>query len=294
MRTPLRIGWRCAAGTPALRGRSCGHCSTNEDFYKLALQEVGGGPGGAARTPAANVPRRLKKGRGRNTCCRRLGAGRIDELLAFKEKVKAWAEEERSYGHTLTILDLLLAFKEAALSDMARLEQNLLEEEGGPEPGDQARALQLKERLQALTSSPTCLKSYTKDLQRHCTLVCRKPQRVIQRSALEEEARWKATWQEWERMLWLACVAPVEHLRGLVADAESLVHNRARTVPGFADQAPFWAKLAPPKTLYRKAEFRKKGEAANPPPAGQQTSHNIAQEDVEGLGQTRGVWALRR
>ncbi len=53
------------------------------------------------------MKRRNKNTRG----VRNVGGGRKDHFKDFKEKVKAFVERERSYGHTLSSDDLYLEFK---------------------------------------------------------------------------------------------------------------------------------------------------------------------------------------
>jgi hypothetical protein len=77
-----------------------------EDMYARRLKDnyKGNAGGNLSRSGANSVIKPQYKG------CRAKGGGRKDRCLELKQHVKAWCEVERSYGHTLSLLDLYLEF----------------------------------------------------------------------------------------------------------------------------------------------------------------------------------------
>jgi hypothetical protein len=114
-----------------------------------------------------------------------------------------------------------------------------------------------------------------------------KPQRLE-----EERIRCHLTWQEFDRLMWLAGCADASELEGLVIDPADFVEHRKDVVLGFSDQVPFWAKLVAGKQFFLESELKTSKDKHLEISASSQASQNlppgVLAEDLGGMTQTRG------
>ena len=119
----------------------------------------------------------------------------------IKERVKDWAREELSQGHTLSALDLWLEFQQQLEGEISRLKAQAADPEAR-KPFDESIAVLLEECLERLRHNSWLLNTFQAELGRLCGLVARNPQRVIpsiRQEEDEEEARCRWTTQDFGR-----------------------------------------------------------------------------------------------
>ena len=264
-----------------------------KDNYK------GNAGGNLSRSGANSVIKPQYKG------CRAKGGGRKDRCLELKQHVKAWCEVERSYGHTLSLLDLYLEFKHVAMQEIQRLTNALadcMEVEAvvagtiiQGTSGMKSRLVELKSRLAKLEASQTYCKTFRKRLQITCGLKLRKAQRLVDISPKEEHARCQLTWQAYDQILHLAAFGSVEQLGGCIVCPARFIEDRESIILGFTDQVPFWVKVGQEKQLYCDHEVAKNTKDGRQGPskraAGQ--GSQAAAGDIEDCTAEDGMTQLR-
>ena len=162
--------------------------------------------------------------------------GRKDHFKEIAEKVTSFVERERSYGHTLSKDDVYLEFKFQVEEELTRIVvRGKLSQ---PEEDDKSRLLMLRTRIEKLEANQKYRDNYKRELMFFAGCKFLKPQRLINLTEEEEEARCHVTWQEFDRCLWLAGCGDAADLAGEVLCPEELVEKRKEVILGFSDQVP--------------------------------------------------------
>ena len=89
------------------------------------------------------------------------------------------------------------------------------------------------------------------------------PGRMSTLSMLEEEARVKASWKDFDAALWLAAFGEVEDLAKFVANPVEFSEERAKLVIGFSDQIPVWVKIGRSKQVFCAREVQPRKTTAD-------------------------------
>ena len=188
---------------------------------------------------------------------RKPGAGRKARWPDVLHDLKAWVEEQRSYGHSVTkevLCDrylVLLQAKETALKASAR------------EAVDPLKKAELeKSEKEARNESQRILKeskfrnNKNVSLVEQCELKALKPDLTTKLSLQEEFVRSVLTWQSFDKTVWKACFASLECLAESVADAAAFRQHVSSMVLLFSDQIPLWVKAGSEKELFAKFEHK--------------------------------------
>ena len=256
-----------------------------ERFWQSFLVENKRGTGGSLRRQGCNESLELVKARSQGRGCRRKGAGRKDDFVALKERVKNVAEAERQLGHSLNKSDLWLEFRIAASQEIRRLQEDASN-------GAQSALRVLRQRIQKLKASRKYLGSFQTRLQAFCKLKLRKPQRITRFSPEEEALAAEMGWRWNDRAIWLAGCAGEEELKKHVLEPAKLQANRAAVVLGYSDQVPYWTGLETERQLYLETEVKVHGEAgAGPIHCSQQVSQRITAAQAGAGGGVAGLEA---
>ena len=82
------------------------------------------------------------------------------------------------------------------------------------------------------------------------------PGRMSVLSMEEEEARVKATWKDFDVVLWLAAFGSEEELEKFVGSPQKFIEDRTEVVVGFSDQIPVWVKIGRKKEVFCEREVK--------------------------------------
>ena len=82
------------------------------------------------------------------------------------------------------------------------------------------------------------------------------PGRMSVLSMEEEEARVKATWKDFDVVLWLAAFGSEEELEKFVGSPQRFIEARSEVVVGFSDQIPVWVKIGRKKEVFCEREVK--------------------------------------
>jgi hypothetical protein len=103
------------------------------------------------------------------------------------------------------------------------------------DPSDLAAETQrllILDRLTKITNSKSYLDETKKALMRHSGCRLLKPQRLINLTLAQEQARAHGTWRAWDKMLYQAAFADAAELSKSVAKPEDFIAARAQCVLG--------------------------------------------------------------
>jgi hypothetical protein len=115
---------------------------------------------------------------------------------------------------------------------------------------------ELRDRVSKLSLSEKYSETYSTTLAAQIEAKLLKPSRMSKLSMEEEEARVKATWQQFDHLLWVAAFGNEDVLRKYVADPAHWMQNREKVVVGMSDQIPVWVKVGRTKQLYCAEELK--------------------------------------
>ena len=201
----------------------------------------------------------LKKNSRNKLRKRRQGAGRKVPFEDVVRATKQWLSLERSSGHTISKQDVLSEF-------LARLRQSAEQLKAEAE-NTKLSALQTQqklaesklrvERVEKLTKSKQYRKSFLSKLLRRMDAKFTTTEVVSNISSLETKVRCQLTWQEFDKTLYLAALAPEAELSETkrVSDTKAFLKARPQLVTGFSDQVPFSAKATGRKAVFAEEEL---------------------------------------
>ena len=88
------------------------------------------------------------------------------------------------------------------------------------------------------------------------------PGRMSVLSMEEEEARVKATWKDFDVVLWLAAFGTEEELEKFVGSPQKFIEDRRGVIIGFSDQIPVWVKIGRKKEVFCEREVKPRLDSA--------------------------------
>ena len=116
----------------------------------------------------------------------------------------------------------------------------------------------LRERVSKLSLSQKYAETYASTMTAQIGAKLEKPSRMSKLTMEEEEARVKATWQQFDYMMHVAAFGSIETLKKYVSDPVHWIENRGSVVIGMSDQIPVWVKIGRNKQLYCEEELQRK------------------------------------
>ena len=116
--------------------------------------------------------------------------------------------------------------------------------------------LKLQERIERLKTSEKYMDTFGGRLMRDIGAKLMQPGRMSVLSMEEEEARVKATWKDFDVVLWLAAFGSEEELEKFVGSPQKFIEDRTEVVVGFSDQIPVWVKIGRKKEVFCEREVK--------------------------------------
>ena len=117
-------------------------------------------------------------------------------------------------------------------------------------------SLKLQERIERLKTSEKYMDTFAGRLMRDIGAKLMQPGRMSVLSMEEEEARVKATWKDFDVVLWLAAFGSEEELEKFVGSPQKFIEARSEVVVGFSDQIPVWVKIGRKKEVFCEREVK--------------------------------------
>jgi len=115
---------------------------------------------------------------------------------------------------------------------------------------------ELRCRITKLSMSQKYAETYASSMAAQIGAKLEKPSRMSKLTMEEEEARVKATWQQFDYMLHTAAFGSIEVLKKYIADPAHWMEHRGDIVVGMSDQIPVWIKIGRDKQLYCSEELQ--------------------------------------
>ena len=175
--------------------------------------------------------------------------GRVDQLKFLYPVVRDFFETMRVHGKHIDAVDL----EEYLQHTM----QRYINEPSKPGVAEAVEGTPMERRVEVVKkelarlrdpmSSAKVHENRQQQLMRFCGARLRMPQRLTTLNLNEERARWIATLQSYDRLLWEA-MRP-EFLQDLVANPEEFVDGIGDLVVIHADQVPCWLRIGSQKQL---------------------------------------------
>ena len=122
-------------------------------------------------------------------------------------------------------------------------------------------SLLLQERIERLKTSEKYKDTFGGRLMRDIGAKLMQPGRMSVLSMEEEEARVKATWKDFDVVLWLAAFGSEEELEKFVGCPSKFIEDRTEVVVGFSDQIPVWVKIGRKKEVFCEREVKPRLES---------------------------------
>ena len=116
----------------------------------------------------------------------------------------------------------------------------------------------LRERISKLSLSQKYAETYAGTLTAQIGAKLEKPSRMSKLTMEEEEARVKATLQQFDYMMHVAAFGSIETLKKYVSDPVHWIENRGNVVIGMSDQIPVWVKIGRTKQVHCEEELQRK------------------------------------
>ena len=217
-----------------------------------------------------------------------MGGGRKDKLRFLYPVVKDFFETMRVHGKYIDAMDLeeyLMHTMQRYLDEAAKL--GVKEAVEGAKIQSRLEVVETElARLRGPKSTRNVHQNRQEQLMRFCGARLRTPQRLTTLTIREEKARWGATLQGYDRLLWEA-MRP-ELLEERVVNPEAFVAGLEDAVVIHADQVLCWLRIGMQKQLYGSAEVkrRKHHESAVPDLNQPGAQIQVCQEE-DGMAQTR-------
>ena len=118
-------------------------------------------------------------------------------------------------------------------------------------------SLKLQERIERLKTSEKYMDTFGGRLMRDIGAKLMQPGRMsVLSMEEEEEARVKATWKDFDVVLWLAAFGSEEELEKFVGSPQKFIEDRTEVVLGFSDQIPVWVKIGRKKEVFCEREVK--------------------------------------
>lgn len=193
-----------------------------------------------------------KKTAGSKRCrgFRKSGGGRKSRWPALLSELKAWVEEQRSYGHSVSKTTLMDRWIFLLSEKMLNLQAEAAAQVDASAKAETLQKAELaKSEKESLCKNYTARQSKCNRLMDSMGLKFMKPDLTTKLSAQEEAVRAMLTWQLWDRTLWKAFFSPLDVLGESVADPSAFRNNAESLVCIYSDQIPLWVKASSERAL---------------------------------------------
>lgn len=194
-----------------------------------------------------------KKTAGSKRCrgFRKSGGGRKSRWPALLSELKAWVEEQRSYGHSVSKTTLMDRWIFLPSEKMLNLQAEAAAQVDASAKAETLQKAELaKSEKESLCKNYTARQSKCNRLMDSMGLKFMKPDLTTKLSAQEEAVRAMLTWQLWDRTLWKAFFSPLDVLGESVADPSAFRNNVESLVCIYSDQIPLWVKASSEREIF--------------------------------------------
>ena len=266
----------------------------DEDKWLLEKQrlQMGKGTKGTLRSPGQSKSflQTMTVSRG----LRAKGAGAKPDLPELYVKIREWFEKQRAAGRYVDANMLVMQFEYLMSLCKAQLKARV---ELTAQDAKKLKVIELKIPKMVVKSTRTY---WAQRLSHECGATLLKPQRLLNLTYEEEEARLIATWQDFDYRMYNMCFGDLSWLNEQVHDPALFRENIKNTVISFSDQVPWWVKVKSARQLFASWElsskagknkvemmntYRRESQVFKP---GQGESFLEAVPSADGMSQLRG------
>ena len=144
----------------------------------------------------------------------------------------------------------------------------------------------LQDRIDKLKSSVKYVETFGARLLRDIGAKLMKPGRMSVLSMEEEEQRVKATWRDFDAVLWLAAFGSEEDLAKYVGCPQKFMEDRSEVIIGFSDQIPVWVKIGRKKEVFCEREVKPRLESKDFLKMQKEKMKEQIKKEMEGKGKS--------